>query len=88
LVFREASGAIKPLAYRLEGGILTESVKTSSRNSGAAQDTRVISSVTAKAKRPRPVTERRQHSLLLPVAGGRKRKKEPATIAVRPRKKA
>ena len=36
--------------------------------------------------------DRRQRSLLLPVAGGRKRKEEPATrpaaVAMKPRKKA
>jgi DNA end-binding protein Ku len=57
-----------------------------------AQDTPAISGTTAKEKRARPAADRRQRSLLLPVAGGRKRKVEPATepaaVAMRPRKKA
>ena len=43
-------------------------------------------------KRARAVADRRQRSLLLPVAGGRARKQEPATkptaVTPRPRKKA
>src|SRR5438876_2218077 len=39
-----------------------------------------------------PAADRRQRSLLLPVAGGRRRREktatEPAAVAVRPRKKA
>jgi DNA end-binding protein Ku len=57
-----------------------------------AQDAPAISGTTAKQKRGRRAADRRQRSLLLPVAGGRKRKEEPATesaaIAIRPRKKA
>jgi DNA end-binding protein Ku len=57
-----------------------------------AHDAPAISGMTAKDKRARPAAERRQQSLLLPVAGGRERKEEPvtkpATIAMRPRKKA
>jgi DNA end-binding protein Ku len=57
-----------------------------------AQDAPAISGLTAKDKRARPVAERRQRSLLLPVAGGRTRGEEPvtkpATNAIRPRKKA
>jgi len=53
-----------------------------------AQDTPAIGGMTAKAKRARPAAERRQRSLLLPVAGGRKGKEPRATIAMRPRKKA
>lgn len=57
-----------------------------------AQDTPAISGTSAKEKRARPAADRRQRSLLLPVAGGRKRKLEPATeptaVAMRPRKKA
>jgi DNA end-binding protein Ku len=48
--------------------------------------------IAAKEKRPRPAADRRQRSLLLPVAGGRRRKEEPAidpaAVAVRSRKKA
>ena len=57
-----------------------------------AQDMLAISGTTAKKKRARPAADRRQRSLLLPVAGSRKRKVEPATesaaVAIRPRKKA
>jgi DNA end-binding protein Ku len=57
-----------------------------------AQDTPAISGTTVKKKRDKPAADRRQRSLLLPVAGGRKRKDEPATesaaVAMRPRKKA
>jgi DNA end-binding protein Ku len=57
-----------------------------------AQDAPAISGMTAKDKRARPAAERRQRSLLLPVAGGRTRGEEPvtkpATNAIRPRKKA
>jgi DNA end-binding protein Ku len=56
-----------------------------------AQDTPAISRTAAKEKRARPAADRRQRSLLLPVAGGRKRKEEPATepaaVAMRRRKK-
>jgi DNA end-binding protein Ku len=54
------------------------------------QDTPAISGTTARESEPGPPP--RQRSLLLPVAGGRKRKEEPATepaaVAMRPRKKA
>ena len=57
-----------------------------------AQDTPAISGTTTKEKQARPAADRRQRSLLLPVAGGRKRKEEPAirppAVAMKPRKKA
>ena len=57
-----------------------------------AEDTPAISGMTAKKKRARSAADRRQRSLLLPVAGSPKRKQEPATgsaaIAMKPRKKA
>jgi DNA end-binding protein Ku len=57
-----------------------------------AQDTPAISGMTATGKRARPAAERRQRSLLLPVAGGRTSGEEPvtkpATNAIRPRRKA
>jgi DNA end-binding protein Ku len=57
-----------------------------------AQDAPAISGMTATGKRARPAAERRQRSLLLPVAGSRTRGEEavtkPATNAIRPRKKA
>ena len=57
-----------------------------------APDTPAISGTTAKKKRARPAADRRQRSLLLPVAGSRKRKEEPAAepaaVAMKPRKKA
>jgi DNA end-binding protein Ku len=57
-----------------------------------AQDRPAIVGTTAKKKRIRPTDDRRQRSLLLPVAGGRKRKGKPATetaaVAMRPQKKA
>jgi len=57
-----------------------------------AQDTPAISGTATKEKRARAAADRRQRSLLLPVAGGRKRKEEPATrpaaVAMKPRKKA
>ena len=57
-----------------------------------AQETPAAGATTVKIKRARPGADRRQRSLLLPVAGGRKRKEkpltEPAAVAVRPRKKA
>ena len=57
-----------------------------------AQKTPATGATTVKEKRARPGADRRQRSLLLPVAGGRKRKQEPATepaaVVLRPRKKA
>ena len=57
-----------------------------------AQETPVTGGATAKERRAKPAADRRQRSLLLPVAGGRKRKDEtatePAAVAVRSRKKA
>jgi len=57
-----------------------------------AQETPAAGATTVKKKRARPGADRRQRSLLLPVAGGRKKKEkpltEPAAVAVRPRKKA
>jgi hypothetical protein len=58
-----------------------------------AQETPAMGAIRAKPqKRARSAADRRQRSLLLPVAGGQKRKEEPATqpaaIAPRPRKKA
>ena len=56
-----------------------------------AQETPATGIMTAKEKRAKAAADRRQCSLLLPVAGGRRRKEEPATeptIALRPRKKA
>jgi DNA end-binding protein Ku len=57
-----------------------------------AQDAPAISGMTAKDKRARLAAERRQRSLLLPVAGGRTRGEEsvtkPATNPIRPRRKA
>jgi DNA end-binding protein Ku len=58
-----------------------------------AQETPATDATWAKPQKPaRSAADRRQRSLLLPVAGGRKSKEEPATdpaaIAQRPRKKA
>jgi hypothetical protein len=57
-----------------------------------AQETHLSGGATAKEKRAKPLPDRRQRSLLLPVAGGRRRKKEPGTeappSATRARKKA
>ena len=57
-----------------------------------AQDTPAISGTAAKKKQVRAAADQRQRSLLLPVAGGRKRKLEPAielaAVTMRPRKKA
>jgi hypothetical protein len=57
-----------------------------------AQETPVTGGATAKERRAKPAADRRQRSLLLPVAGGRKRKDEtatePAAVGVRSRKKA
>ena len=57
-----------------------------------AQETPATGAMTNKRKQAKPPADRRQRSLLLPVAGGRKRKVEPATApaanALRPRKKA
>jgi DNA end-binding protein Ku len=57
-----------------------------------AQEMPSIGAMTAKEKRPRPAADRRQPSLLLPVAGGRRKKTEPAinraAVAGKSRKKA
>jgi len=57
-----------------------------------AQEMPSTGAMTAKKKRSRPAADRRQPSLLLPVAGGRQKKAEPAidraAVAVRSRKKA
>jgi len=57
-----------------------------------AQETPAAGATTVKEKRVRPGADRRQRSLLLPVAGGRRRKEklvtELAALATRPRKKA
>jgi DNA end-binding protein Ku len=57
-----------------------------------AQELLVTGAMTAKQKRPKPAADRRQRSLLLPVAGGRRRKEQPtidpAADAARSRKKA
>ncbi|MBO0718354.1 MAG: Ku protein [Rhizobiales bacterium] len=57
-----------------------------------AQEMPLTDAPSAKARRGKAIADRRQRSLLLPVAGGRKRKDrtatEPPAIAVRPRKKA
>jgi DNA end-binding protein Ku len=56
-----------------------------------AQQTTATGVVTPKVKRPRPATDRRQRSLFLPVAGGRRRKEEsaakPVAVAMRPRRR-
>ena len=57
-----------------------------------AQETPATGGTTANEGPVRPAADRRQRSLLLPVAGGRRRREktatEPAAVAVRPRKKA
>jgi hypothetical protein len=57
-----------------------------------SRETPAISGTTAKKKPARRAADRRQRPLLLPVAGSRKRKEEPATepaaVAMKPRKKA
>ena len=57
-----------------------------------AQEVPKTGAMTAKQKPPRRVADRRQRSLLLPVAGGRRRKEQPtidpAAVAARSRKKA
>jgi DNA end-binding protein Ku len=57
-----------------------------------AQETPATGAPRVKQKRAKPAADRRQRSLLLPVAGGRKKKQEPATepaaVVIRPRKKA
>ena len=59
-----------------------------------AQEMPSTGAMTAKKKRSRPAADRRQPSLLLPVAGGRRKREEgepaidPAAVPVRSRKKA
>src|SRR5439155_3898171 len=54
-----------------------------------AQETRATGGTTANERPVRPAADRRQRSLLLPVAGGRRRREktatEPAAVAVRKR---
>jgi len=51
------------------------------------QEMRLTGAITAREKRPRPAGDRRQRALLLPVAGGRRKKEAPAidptAVAVR-----
>jgi DNA end-binding protein Ku len=57
-----------------------------------AREAPATGATTIKQKRAKPAADRRQRSLLLPVAGGRKKNQEPATkpaaVAARPRRKA
>src|SRR5215467_2277084 len=56
-----------------------------------AQEISVTGSASARERRAKPTADRRQRSLLLPVAGGGRRKAKPAidpAAAIRPRKKA
>ena len=57
-----------------------------------AQEIPLTGAMTAKERRSRPAADRRQRALLLPVAGGRRKKEappiDPAAVAVRSRKKA
>jgi len=56
-----------------------------------AQEMPVTGSASARGRRAKPTADRRQRSLLLPVAGGGRRKAKPAidpAAAMRPRKKA
>jgi DNA end-binding protein Ku len=57
-----------------------------------AQEMPVTGSASATKRRAKPTNDRRQRSLLLPVAGGGRRKAkpaiDPAAVAIRPRKKA
>ena len=57
-----------------------------------AQEIPVTGAASAKQRRAKRTADRRQRSLLLPVAGGRRRKAkpaiDPAAVAMRPRKKA
>src|ERR1700758_996983 len=57
-----------------------------------AHETPVTGGATGKERRAKPAADRRQRSLLLPVAGSRRRRDEPVTepaaVAVRSRKKA
>jgi DNA end-binding protein Ku len=57
-----------------------------------AQEIPVTGSASARERRAKPTADRRQRSLLLPVAGGGRRKAkpaiDPAATAMRPRKKA
>jgi len=56
-----------------------------------AQEIPATGSASARERRAKPTADRRQRSLLLPVAGGGRRKAKPAidpAAAMRPRKKA
>jgi Family of unknown function (DUF5681) len=57
-----------------------------------AQELLATGAMTAKQRRPKPAANRRQRSLLLPLAGGRRRKEQPtidpASVAASSRKKA
>jgi hypothetical protein len=57
-----------------------------------AQEMPLTGVMTAKERRPRPAADRRQRPLLLPMAGGRRKKEQPAidpaAAAVTPRNKA
>ena len=56
-----------------------------------AEEVPKTGAMTAKQKRPRRAADRRQRALLLPVAGGRRKREEPAldpvAVATRSRKK-
>ena len=57
-----------------------------------AQGTPATDAKTTKGRRAKPAADRRQRSLLLPVAGSGRRKQkraiDPAAAAIRPREKA
>jgi len=57
-----------------------------------AQETPATDAKTTKGRRAKPAADRRQRSLLLPVAGSGRRKQkraiDPAAVAIRPREKA